>query len=89
MIVAPLSYDVCKRRCKSLGNVIMIAVSCNRYLTIRKIPQKLGQMLYQRIAVSGDKGLFKVVRPRQLNSLFAFSEGECRLAYKLWLIGED
>ena len=87
--LAPIAAVVGEGLGESLGDVIVVVVAGQGDLTVGKIPQKLGQVVYQRLPVGGLEGVLKVVGPGQMDVLLAVGKGQSPLTHELRLVGED
>ena len=85
---APSPDLIGKRRRESLGDVVVVEIADPRN-AFRQIPDQLGQMVEQRHAVGGAKGVLEVVRKGEQHVVVALCEGERGLARELRLVGED
>ena len=87
--LAPVAAGIGKGDGEALGDVVVVVVAGQGDLPIRQIPQKLGEMLYERIPVGGYEGLLQIVRPRQVDVLTAVGKGQRALTHELRLVGEN
>ena len=87
--VTPITAGVGKRFSKAVGNVVVIVVTRQRDLAVRQIPQKLGQVIDQRITVCCLEGVLQIVGPGQMHGLLAVCKAKRALTHKLRLVGKD
>ena len=87
--LAPVAAVVGEGLGEPFGDVIVVVVAGQGDLTVRQIPQKLGQMIHQRLPIGGLEGVLQIVRPGQMDVLTAVGKGQSTLPHELRLVGED
>ena len=85
--LAPITDVVGEACCKSLASVVVIEISDLRN-AVRKLPDKLGKMLNERLSVGSLEGILKIGGPRKSNVNLGFCKRQSLLVGELRFIGE-
>ena len=86
--LAPLAASVGEGFNEAIANVIVVAVARKRRRAVGKIPDKLGEMGKDRLAVFCAIGLVKIVCPGESYLSFAIRVGKTAFARELRLVGK-
>ena len=88
VFAAPAAHGVRKGGGEALGDVIVIVIARDGDFALGQLPDQLGQLVQQILAIRGLIGLAQVVREGQRHVLLLIGEAQRLLAGELRLVGE-